>query len=109
MGEVAGRYSDYAVVTSDNPRGEDPEAIVADILPGLSRSPLRSYRVVLDRREAIKLALEAAGPGDLVLIAGKGHEEYQVIKGQVFPFSDRQVALELLAGRGTRSDLKPCC
>src|SRR6185369_2755351 len=93
MGAIAARESDYAVVTSDNPRGEDPLAIIKEIEEGMKGS---SYRVQPDRREAIRLALAEAREGDTVLIAGKGHETYQTIGTTVHPFDDRAVAKELL-------------
>ena len=100
MGEAAGNYSDLVFLTDDNPRGEDPRQITAEVLPGLERSsPAEGYRVLHDRREAIAAALEEAGEGDLVLIAGKGHEEEQVYGGQRIKFSDREVAAELIRSR----------
>ncbi len=95
MGRIAGASSDRAWITNDNPRGEDPAAIAAEIAAG-SAQPLP---VVLDRRKAIGAALAEARAGDVVLIAGKGHETTQTIGGQVLPFDDRAVAAELLAGR----------
>lgn len=95
MGSVVGRLSDYAVVTSDNPRTEDPEAIIADIEPGLVEAGGK-YEVLVDRKEAIQRALTLAGAGDLVLIAGKGHEDYQVIGTKKYPFDDKKVVLEIL-------------
>ncbi|GEJ56776.1 UDP-N-acetylmuramoyl-L-alanyl-D-glutamate--2,6-diaminopimelate ligase [Anaeromyxobacter diazotrophicus] len=104
MGEVAGRGAELAVATSDNPRGERPEDILAEIVPGLERAGARrltgaeaaagarGYLVVPDRREAIALALAAARPGDAVLIAGKGHEDYQLIGGERRHFDDREEA-----------------
>jgi UDP-N-acetylmuramoyl-L-alanyl-D-glutamate--2,6-diaminopimelate ligase len=77
-------------VTSDNPRGEDPAAIAADVVDGLD------LEVELDRRRAIELALEAARAGDVVVIAGKGHEQGQEITGRKLPFDDRDVAREVL-------------
>jgi UDP-N-acetylmuramoyl-L-alanyl-D-glutamate--2,6-diaminopimelate ligase len=82
------------VLTSDNPRSEDPAAILRDILPGVGGAP---HRVVPDRREAIRAAIAAAGPGDIVLLAGKGHEDTQTIGDAVLPFSDAAVAAEELA------------
>lgn len=97
MGEAAGGYSDLAILTDDNPRGEDPEAIYAEVLPGLERRPpAEGYRVIPDRREAIAAALAAAQPGDLVLIAGKGHESEQVYRDRSYPFDDRAVARDLI-------------
>lgn len=96
MGAIAARLADRAWVTNDNPRSEDPAAIAADIVAGASAGTLE---VVLDRRSAIDAALAAARAGDLVLIAGKGHETTQTLGTQVLPFDDRAVARELLAGR----------
>ncbi|MHB1127118.1 MAG: UDP-N-acetylmuramoyl-L-alanyl-D-glutamate--2,6-diaminopimelate ligase [Bacillota bacterium] len=104
MGEVAARLSDYCIITSDNPRTEDPEAIIADIIPGVLRVPGAQYRVVPDRRQAIGEALQIAQKKDLVMIAGKGHETYQIIKDRVLPFDDREVAREFL--RSCHHELK---
>ncbi len=97
MGDVARRLADVAVVTSDNPRSEDPEAIVAEILVGAEGGPAELV-VEVDRRAAIARALAEASGGDVVLIAGKGHEQGQERAGVVTPFDDRDVARELLAG-----------
>ncbi|MGE5322845.1 MAG: UDP-N-acetylmuramoyl-L-alanyl-D-glutamate--2,6-diaminopimelate ligase [Actinomycetota bacterium] len=96
MGEAAGTGSDFVVVTSDNPRSEDPLRIIEDILPGLKRSGLRKYTVEPDRQKAIALALAEARPGDMVLIAGKGHEKTQTTREGVFPFDDVQVVRKRL-------------
>lgn len=96
MGEIAGRYSDFCIVTSDNPRTEDPQAIIDDILPGLNRVETSRYAVVPDRREAIRHAINIAKSDDLVVIAGKGHETYQLVMGQVLDFDDRLVAAEMI-------------
>ena len=103
MGRLAARLADLCVITSDNPRSEDPGAIIAQILAGAGLSGRRRCRVEADRREAIRLALEEAHAGDLVLIAGKGHETYQVFRDRTIPFDDRQVATELLAERVGKS------
>jgi UDP-N-acetylmuramoyl-L-alanyl-D-glutamate--2,6-diaminopimelate ligase len=95
MGEAAAEGADYVVVTSDNPRSEDPAAIVEDIRPGLRHGA--PSMVELDRRSAIRLALQRAEPGDVVVIAGKGHERGQSAGGVVVPFDDREVAREELA------------
>lgn len=87
--------ADFAVVTSDNPRNEDPSAIIEDILGGMSSEAGR-YEVVPDRREAIARAIALADPGDAILIAGKGHEDYQIIGSQTRHFDDREVAAEEL-------------
>ena len=92
--------SDVVVLTSDNPRSEDPRAIIDEIVSGMepcSNSGAKTH-IEPDRRDAIHLALAMAEPGDIVLIAGKGHEDYQIIGGQTLPFDDRQVAREWLAG-----------
>lgn len=98
MGRIARELADLPVLTSDNPRTEDPHAIISEIEEGV-RAPGHRYLVEPDRRRAIALALAEAQPGDLVLIAGKGHETYQVIGDRTLPFDDRQVVRELLAGR----------
>lgn len=98
MGEIAGRLSDLAIVTSDNPRTEDPEAIIADIEPGL-RHAGRPYIKLTDRREAIFRAVEEARAGDVVLIAGKGHETYQIIGERRIHFDDHEVAREAMLGK----------
>lgn len=93
MGAVVAELADFAVVTSDNPRSEDPMAIIGDITRGIRKD---NYRVVPDRRLAIKEALGMAAEGDAVLIAGKGHEDYQVLKDGRVHFDDREVARECL-------------
>jgi UDP-N-acetylmuramoyl-L-alanyl-D-glutamate--2,6-diaminopimelate ligase len=98
MGEIAGRLADVAVVTSDNPRSEDPRAIVDQVAEGVARSAgPAGFLVEADRRTAIRTALAMAGPGDAVLLAGKGHEQGQEFAGgRKLPFDDRQVATEEL-------------
>ncbi|MDD2457451.1 MAG: UDP-N-acetylmuramoyl-L-alanyl-D-glutamate--2,6-diaminopimelate ligase [Eubacteriales bacterium] len=98
MGEVAGRLSDLTIITSDNPRTEDPLAIIADIVTGIAPTGGR-YEIVPDRREAIDRAIEVARPGDLVILAGKGHENYQIFKDRTIHFDDAETASELLAAR----------
>ena len=107
MGAAAAEIADDVVVTSDNPRTEDPEAILADIEPGiLSLGPDRGrYEMCVDRREAIRRALRKARSGDGVVIAGKGHENYQIVGEEVLPFDDREEArqsLRALGFKGTR-------
>ncbi|NLK51662.1 MAG: UDP-N-acetylmuramoyl-L-alanyl-D-glutamate--2,6-diaminopimelate ligase [Syntrophomonadaceae bacterium] len=97
MGEAVARLSDYTVVTSDNPRTEDPVKIVEDILPGMWMADKESFTVILDRRQAIQHALQVAQPEDIVIIAGKGHENCQLIGDKALPFNDREVARELLS------------
>jgi UDP-N-acetylmuramoyl-L-alanyl-D-glutamate--2,6-diaminopimelate ligase len=108
MGEAAGRGADQVVVTSDNPRTEAPGAILAEIVPGLERAGLRrlapdalrggerGFAVEPDRRAAIALAVSCAGEGDAVLVAGKGHEPYQIVGKERLPFSDRDEARRAL-------------
>jgi UDP-N-acetylmuramoyl-L-alanyl-D-glutamate--2,6-diaminopimelate ligase len=95
MGRAAGEGSDFVIVTSDNPRNEDPLAIIEESMPGLRESKAR-FVAEPDRRKAIALALTEAKPGDIVLIAGKGHERTQTTREGVFPFDDHQVASEEL-------------
>jgi len=99
MGEVAGRGSDFVVLTSDNPRSEDPRAIINDALVGLQRTGVK-YSVEVDRRKAIALAIREARPGDIVLLAGKGHEKIQVTREGSHPFDDVAVAREALRAAG---------
>lgn len=109
MAEAVARSSDRVVATSDNPRTEDPAAILRDVEAGLTDlarveperlgSCERSYCVVEDRREAIRIALSAAEPGDTVVLAGKGHEDYQIVGREKLPFDDRDEARRALAGR----------
>jgi UDP-N-acetylmuramoyl-L-alanyl-D-glutamate--2,6-diaminopimelate ligase len=99
MGEAAGRASDLVVLTSDNPRSEDPLLIINDALVGLQRTSAKVL-VEPDRRRAIEMAIERALPGDIVLIAGKGHENTQVLKSKTLPFDDREVARDMLRQRG---------
>ena len=102
MGRAAGEGSDFVVLTSDNPRSEDPQAIIADALPGLLQTKT-AHAVEVDRRQAIALAIGEAGPGDIVLLAGKGHEKYQITREGTFPFDDVQIAKENLLKQGYRT------
>jgi UDP-N-acetylmuramyl tripeptide synthase len=110
MGAVAGRLSDVIMVTSDNPRSEDPRQIIDEIQRGITPDTRRDARqrllAIVDRREAIATAVELARAGDLVLIAGKGHEKYQVIGDRRLPFDDVAVAREALARRRTNSGVR---
>jgi UDP-N-acetylmuramoyl-L-alanyl-D-glutamate--2,6-diaminopimelate ligase len=99
MGEAAGRGSDFVVLTSDNPRSEDPLAIINDAMVGLQRSGTK-YKVEPDRKTAIALAISEAGPGDIVLIAGKGHEKVQITREGSIPFDDVDVARQVLRDSG---------
>jgi UDP-N-acetylmuramyl tripeptide synthase len=108
MGEIAGRLADVAVLTSDNPRTESPLAIIAEVEAGLAASAMQrideraattfpGYVVEPDRRAAIALALRISSPGDIVVIAGKGHEDYQLVGSQRLDFDDRVVVRELVS------------
>jgi UDP-N-acetylmuramoyl-L-alanyl-D-glutamate--2,6-diaminopimelate ligase len=97
MGAVASRLSDVVIVTSDNPRSESPEAILEEIQRGMNGGRKAVRHAIVDRREAIARALEMARPGDAVVIAGKGHETYQVLRDRTVPFDDRQVARDILS------------
>ena len=96
MGSVGSSLADLAVITSDNPRGEDPSAILADVFAGVAREHQATTFTEVDRRRAIARAIRAAEPGDIVVVAGKGHEATQTIADEVRPFDDRVVARELL-------------
>lgn len=100
MGKIAAKYSDVVMVTSDNPRTENPDLILKDIEAGLTEDavPQEKYQLVVDRREAIQKAIEMASPDDVVLIAGKGHETYQIIGHTKHDFDDRVVAKEAIRG-----------
>jgi UDP-N-acetylmuramoyl-L-alanyl-D-glutamate--2,6-diaminopimelate ligase len=103
MGAVAARLSDHIVLTSDNPRNEDPLAIIREIEMGTKGARAKAaVTVETDRRKAIGIAISMAEPGDVVLLTGKGHEPYQVIRDQILPFDDREVAREILSGGKAR-------
>lgn len=110
MGAVAGRLSDVIYITSDNPRGEDPSRIIEEIQRGITPDTRRDAEqriiAVVDRHRAIEQAIEAARPGDLILIAGKGHEKYQVIGDQTLPFDDVESAQAALARRRLRQGVR---
>ena len=99
MGEAAGAGCDLAIVTSDNPRSEDPAQIIVDAEVGLKAAG-RPYLAIADRREAIFRAIDEAVAGDIVVIAGKGHEDYQIFADRTIHFDDREVAREALEARG---------
>lgn len=101
MGRIAGEYSDYCILTSDNPRGEDPWQIIGEVEAGLrDRKTLGAgYTIQPNRYEAIRLGVELARPDDMVIIAGKGHENYQIFSDHTIPFSDREVVSELIKKR----------
>ncbi len=95
MGYIAGELADLSIVTSDNPRGEVPERIINEILPGFNR---KNFEVVVDREAAIHRALEIALPGDIVLLAGKGHETYQILQDRTVDFIERDIVGKILKG-----------
>lgn len=99
MGEVSGRYSDLTILSSDNPKMEDPLKIISDIVVGLQKTSGK-YVIEPDREKAIGLAMDEARSGDMVLLAGKGHENYQIVGDQTLPFDDREVARQALRERG---------
>ena len=96
MAEAACRHADHVVATSDNPRTEDPEAILRDVAAGLAGS----FEIIPDRREAIRRAVALSRPGDAVVIAGKGHEDYQILGRERVPFDDRVEARQALRKLG---------
>jgi len=104
MGEAAGNYSDISIVSSDNPRGEDPLQIIEEIIPGLRRSRSKVHEVIPDRRLAIGRAIELAEVGDVVVIAGKGHETQQIFRDFSIPFDDRAVVREMIRRYGRHGD-----
>lgn len=97
MGEVSGRLADFTIITSDNPRFEEPRAIIEDIRTGIRRTK-GEFIEICDRREAIAYAISHAREGDLIVLAGKGHEDYQEIKGEKYPMDERVIIRELLEG-----------
>jgi len=97
MGEIAARLSDEIFLTSDNPRSEDPARITLDVEVGIRKVRSDHYEIILDRTAAISRALKGARAGDIVLIAGKGHENYQILSDRTIPFDDREVARRLLS------------
>lgn len=98
MGEVSGKLADLTIITSDNPRFEEPQAIIEDIKTGIAKTEGR-YVEICDRKEAIRYAIEHGEPGDIVVLAGKGHEDYQEIKGVKYPMDERDLIREVLEGR----------
>ena len=95
MGEVAGRLSDFVIITSDNPRKEEPHQIIDEILPGVEKTGC-SYICIVDRREAIEYALKMAQKDDVVILAGKGHETYQELADKTVEFDERKIVKEIL-------------
>ena len=95
MGEVSGRLADLTIITSDNPRFEEPQAIIDDIKTGIGRTNGK-YVEICDRKEAIKYAISHGEVGDVIVLAGKGHEDYQEIKGVKYPMDERVLIAEVL-------------
>ena len=98
MGEVSGRLADLTIITSDNPRDEEPQAIIDDIKVGMAKTEGK-YVEIPDRKKAIAYAIHHGEPGDIVVLAGKGHEDYQEIKGKKYPMDERVLIADILAGR----------
>ena len=99
MGEVSGRLADFTVITSDNPRFEEPQAIIDDIITGIEKTD-GAYIAICDRKEAIRYAIEHGRAGDVIILAGKGHETYQEIKGVKYDMDDRVLIAEILEEQG---------
>ena len=95
MGEVSGRLADLTIITSDNPRYEEPQAIIDDIRTGISKTSGK-YVEIIDRKEAIAYAIHHGEPGDIIVLAGKGHEDYQEIRGKKYPMDERVLIQEIL-------------
>ena len=98
MGEVSGKLADLTVITSDNPRNEEPQAIIDDIKVGISKTDGK-YVEIIDRKEAIAYVIRHGQPGDVIVLAGKGHEDYQEIKGKKYPMDERDIIADVHAGR----------
>ena len=95
MGEVSGRLADLTIITSDNPRFENPEDIIADIRTGIEKTDGK-YVEIPDRKEAIAYAIHHGEPGDVIVLAGKGHADYQEIRGKKYPMDERVLIREIL-------------
>ena len=98
MGAIAAQNADLVIVTSDNPRTEEPMAIINEIVPGLKKGRAAS-KVICDRIEAIRWAIDNAGPGDVILLAGKGHEDYQIVGHEKHHMDEREIVAEHLQKR----------
>jgi UDP-N-acetylmuramoyl-L-alanyl-D-glutamate--2,6-diaminopimelate ligase len=96
MASICAEKSDLVILTSDNPRSEEPEAIIEEMKAGITADAQRKVLTVTNRKEAIRTACHLAGPGDIILVAGKGHEKYQEIKGVKYPFDDKEILEEML-------------
>ena len=100
MGEVSGKLADLTVITSDNPRFEKPEDIIADIVTGIQKTDGK-YVEICDRKEAIAYVIDNGEPGDIIVLAGKGHEDYQEIEGVHYPMDERVIIAEILEERNS--------
>ena len=96
MGEVSGKLADLTIITSDNPRFEEPQDIIDDIKTGMAKTD-GNYIEICDRKEAITYAIEHGEPGDIIVLAGKGHEDYQEIRGVKHPMDERDLIRDILA------------
>lgn len=105
MGEVSGKLADLTIITSDNPRFEEPQDIIEDIKAGIGRTAGK-YVEICDRKEAIAYAIDHGKPGDIIVLAGKGHEDYQEIKGVKYPMDERDLIRDILKERGWKEDLQ---
>ena len=92
---MSGRLAELSIITSDNPRDEEPMAIIEDIVTGISRTEGK-YVMIPDRKDAIRYAIRGGEPGDIIILAGKGHEDYQEIKGHRYPMDERELIREIL-------------
>ncbi len=98
MAKACERYADFIIVTSDNPRSENPEKIISEILPGFSENA--EFTVVTDREEAIAYGINHAKPGDTFVLLGKGHETYQIIREKTIPFDERRIVKQVMEQKG---------
>lgn len=105
MGEVSGNLADLTIITSDNPRFEEPQDIIEDIKTGIGRTEGR-YVEICDRKEAIAYAIDHGEPGDIIVLAGKGHEDYQEIKGVKYPMDERDIIKDILRERGWKENMQ---
>lgn len=96
MGEISGKIADYTIITSDNPRTEEPEKIIRQIEEGIKKTNGK-YECIVDRKEAIKKAIEMANKRDIIVLAGKGHEQYQEINHKTYPFDERAIIHEIIS------------
>lgn len=102
MGEVSGNLADFTIITSDNPRFEEPQAIIDDIKTGMAKTNGK-YIEICDRKEAIAYAIDHGEEGDIIVLAGKGHEDYQEIKGVKYPMDERNLIADILKERGRQA------